>query len=181
MHGRLLRPDRGRGPLRPSCESNDDCDAGFSCGPLEGSDDPADTYCLPSSGSCDCTPKTGERLRACEFDNEFGACRGVQTCAAPDFDAWDECTAQPASEELCDGVDNDCDGLFDEDLPETRDCANTVENVGSCPGLEVCAGLSGWQCQAPTPEVEAVRPARQRLRRDDGRGLPRGRRDRPLR
>ncbi|GEM_PF-6383666 len=46
---------------------------------------------------------------ACEVSNEFGACSGVQRCAS----GAPECDAKIAEAEVCDGEDNDCDGVAD--------------------------------------------------------------------
>jgi len=50
--------------------------------------------------------------------------------------------------EMCDGVDNDCDGSADEDLQ--RSCSNACGAVGS----ESCSSGSWGNCSAPQPTSE---------------------------
>ncbi len=86
--------------------------------------------------SCECTP--GEE-QPCGTD--AGACvAGAQTCLASGFRGVCVGATTP-SIEVCDGVDNDCDGDIDEELP-TPGCALVM---GVCAGVEpACGGAGGW-------------------------------------
>ena len=70
--------------------------------------------CVPTDTVCECNPKAIKDGAAttCYVGNEFGTCPGTRYC---DLDGLTECVSdEPASEEVCDGEDNDCDGVVDE-------------------------------------------------------------------
>jgi putative metal-binding protein len=98
---------------------------------------------------------------ACDT-GQFGACsRGVLTCSATGERVCTP-TAAPAPQEDCNGIDDDCDGLVDEDLE--RSCYQGpagTQGVGQCrAGVQTCQqnpdGSYGYSaCQGevdPTPE-----------------------------
>lgn len=76
-----------------------------------------------------------------------GACRGViQSCLAGNFPA---CTAavlplQGPTTELCDAIDNNCDGQTDEGLSGAN-CQTGLNGVCN-PGTEQCTGAGGIVC-----------------------------------
>jgi len=134
-----------------TCASNDDCDGGYACledprGLREG------TFCQPTTGSCSCNEQIDGGQRSCQFGNALGTCVGVEVC--DQTKGWGACTATEPTPELCDGIDNDCNGLWDDGLVDGGACSNETPGVGTCAGTQVCLGAQGWVCNAPTPEAE---------------------------
>ena len=129
------------------CDEENPCPDGFGCDLVD-----EDSLCLPTSGACDCLPDNEGQLKPCEESNELGSCYGYAECVPGS--GWSACTASMPAPEECDGKDNDCDALIDEDLPEGEPCENTNDH-GSCKGTSVCMGPMGYLCQAPEPDAEA--------------------------
>ena len=118
------------------------CPDDWSCG--------ADGMCLPDTGSCVCSADLDGTSRPCTIVTESGSCPGTEVCEGTD--GWSQCDAPAATVEICDGLDNNCDGIVDQMAP--RPCA-AANGDGSCAGVETCMGEDGWVCDAvaPSPEV----------------------------
>ena len=127
------------------------CDPGYTCKTLSGT---TRKVCLPNTNSCEClgAGDAGE-TRACTQANGFGTCAGSQTCS-PTSGGFSACTARVPAAETCNGQDDDCDGVADENVPApAQACAKTNAN-GTCGGDWSCTGSGGWNCNALTPAAE---------------------------
>ena len=129
------------------CEFDEDCPTGFEClGVGEGR--LFSTQCRPVGGAdCPCTEKHVDKayLTFCYIENEFGKCIGERTCDQ-------DCDAQTPAVEACNGLDEDCDGATDEDVPPGE--CDLVNLYGTCPGQSKCVS-SNEVCEGvyATPEA----------------------------
>jgi hypothetical protein len=127
------------------------CPTGYSC-VADPQATHAGSYCQPTTGSCTCTAGMDGANRACTSVNSIGTCFGTQTCNPAV--GWSACNAATAVVEACDGDDNDCDFLIDEDTGGGQACSNTVAGIGTCPGTRQCGGAVGYVCEGQIPTTE---------------------------
>ena len=143
--GGICFPLEGGLYCMPECLSG--CPTTYTCTQLDEGE-----YCLPNTGSCECTPETaGQLSKSCMNVSEFGTCLGFEDCLA---DGWAPCNAMIPVAEDCNGIDDNCSGVIDEDLSDVEPCVNAIPGVGACSGFLICEGEAGYYCDALPPEVE---------------------------
>ncbi len=134
-------PDEPQAFCTRGCVAAADCDSGYEC---------SGGRCVPVSGSCSCLPQNAGDTRTCFSANDDGSCFGTETCDPSA--GWSECDAPTPIAELCDGEDNDCDGIVDEDVTHDPPECTAANEFGTCAGAFVCAGA--WVCDAAEPIAE---------------------------
>ncbi len=99
----------------------------------------------PSVGqACSAAGACGAGLFVCALDAATVCC-----------DADPACRGEEAEPEVCNGVDDDCDGQVDEDL--VAPAAVGCPQLGVCAGVApACRGAEGWVCQFPELLYEAT-------------------------
>ncbi|HOU54790.1 MAG TPA: thrombospondin type 3 repeat-containing protein [Myxococcota bacterium] len=133
------------------CQEDRDCPdqpVAFRCDAIPLAAGGTVRQCVPASGQCPCTDKFRTALfeTICQIRNEHGVCPGRRTCD-------EACQGTAPEAETCNGLDDDCDGETDEDLPPLP-CE--IQNAyGACPGRRPCLSGSLGPCDAPTPALEA--------------------------
>ncbi|MCW5807284.1 MAG: hypothetical protein KIT31_33320, partial [Deltaproteobacteria bacterium] len=141
----------GGGRCEASCTSTAQCRPGYEC-LADATGAHAGKFCQPTSGSCTCDAQHVGEVRTCKNANAIGVCLGSQMCQGAA--GWSACTAKTAAVETCNGEDDDCDFLVDNNVGGGEACTNTVPGVGSCPGIRTCDGATGFSCHGPIPTAE---------------------------
>ncbi len=128
-----------------ACGAGGSCPSGFVCQSFK-----AGEVCVPQLGTCTCTAEVLSQNWGCSTQSPLGKCVGTQTCGE---NGWSQCSAPVPSPELCDGLDNDCNGQADD----------KYASLGSDCGVGVCAG-GKFQCSADKKGVvcstEVKKPAK---------------------
>jgi len=119
------------------------CPVGYVCNQLAGTDDDPQYRCMPKPGdTCACEPFMEGMASSCYKENFWGKCVGSKTCVDG---VYESCTADPPAPEECNGIDDDCDGVVDEDQDELQLTCIINFDAGSCKVRQQCVD-GGWVC-----------------------------------
>lgn len=127
------------------------CPEGYACEDrLDANGDPK-PQCVPVDGECTCNG-SAVALGAdttCYQTVDAGACSGTRTCGPFGLT---ECDAPEAQFEICNDLDDNCDGAVDEGL-DSEPCEVT-NNFGTCKGTRSCVdGDEACGAKVPTAET----------------------------
>lgn len=130
--GRCVEFDEGKYCLAPCLEG--ECKETYSCQDVQVAGG-TEKLCMPMSGTCECGPESLNQEKACKQYGGTGVCYGVQFCTET---GWSPCKLP---DEICDGKDNDCNGVVDDGFfnPVTG-TYDTDEHCGVCNNS--CKGMS---------------------------------------
>ena len=93
--------------------------------------------CVPRGNTCECNENHEGVVRSCVYTGAGGAkCEGTVTCNPDSNDVyqWSECTTVGTTDEVCDGIDNNCDGRSDENFINQKGSGtyDVDEHCGKC-------------------------------------------------
>ena len=128
-----------------ACAADGDCKDGYSCQDVKLDSGSVSKQCVPTTGVCECSELATQQQAktACFHDNAFGKCTGQRVCGP---DGLTECSAGVPAKEVCNGKDDNCDGLTD---PSGADgCIDWYSDVD---GDGFGIGQPKCECEAPGP------------------------------
>ena len=117
-----------------ACDADDACPEGSTCQEATTVEGVTLAQCMPDAGICPCTDKAVEAglTTPCALENDDGRCEGIRACTEGGLGA---CDATEPGAEICNDVDDDCDGDVDED---------TCDDENPCTD-DVCTGAAGCE------------------------------------
>ena len=125
------------------CSVEVPCPAAYSCQMAVTTNGQVHPLCLPEAGLCDCLPaavKWGAST-TCLQQSEYGTCTGERTCGPGGLT---DCSVEPPGPEVCNGVDDDCNGNTDDyACDDGNGCTEDLcDPVAGCNNVE----LTGDKC-----------------------------------
>ncbi|HOD07445.1 MAG TPA: MopE-related protein, partial [Myxococcota bacterium] len=109
-----------------------------------------ESSCDGVDNNCDGDTDEGLIAQECFNRNEYGKCPGLTVCTIYEGVS---CEGPQPMAEICNGVDDNCNGSTDENLTG-QECVRENE-YGTCGGFTVCDAMTGGtDCSAPLPAPE---------------------------
>ena len=124
-----------------SCEDDSDCPEGFLCDEATSAQGDTSQQCVRVDEECVCssTATNFGLSTPCAVENFYGRCDGQRTCAS---NGLSDCDASVPEEDVCNGLDDDCDGTTD----ETIDVVGNDNNAGCHADASCFANADGANC-----------------------------------
>ena len=121
------------------CGEEEECPWGFSCQAATTVDGIELDQCVAETGLCPCTDTAVELglFTNCQISNEFGTCEGKRVCME---EGLSDCDAAEPAEEVCNAVDDNCNGLTDE--VDLVDGTPVCDDHNACTA-DLCNGQDG--------------------------------------
>lgn len=136
-----------------ACKADDDCPDDYLCSTIVDIDGAVSSQCVTKEGA-ECSCSAGATIRGasteCSITVAEGKCLGERSCE--EGTGLTACDAEQPQEEICNGVDDNCNDLVDETFQSVA-CPQT-NPFGTCEGVTVCNGAAGESCNAPIPAEE---------------------------
>lgn len=132
-----------------ACSLDSPCPDGHACQEVETLSGVTSFQCVNSMGVCPCSKLAIDSALStpCEIGNDIGTCFGLRVCEPTGLSA---CSATLPQVEACNGIDDDCNGMTDEDVcddgnPCTQDtcspsegCLHSPLDSGECLDGDAC-------------------------------------------
>ena len=146
---------------RPTAPRIGSCLEGFECREVEA----GFSACVKEDGLCPCVSPVAGMESRCSRSNQSGTCFGSRFCTRTGNEfAWGACSVGEPSQEVCNRIDDDCNGATDDmgtEVCGTGVCAHMVEKCVDGQAFlcdpyegsqdEVCNGLDD-NCNGTTDE-----------------------------
>jgi len=130
------------------CGDTAPCPSGHACEATQGPIGLTDA-CVLSAGECACDNIAIAQQWSTTCNPDGSACPGTRECTAEGLSACD--ATETPSADTCNGVDDDCDGITDEDFASFT----TICGVGVCAALGSTACVNGQESDNCVPGIPA--------------------------